>query len=573
MGLALLSSLLIVASQPPHDVWPLAWICLVPLLLALLGTSPREALFLGACTGTATIYLGFSWAMELMQKFSKLGPATYLVMLVMSLYACLPYALWCFFLRTPGPEVKGRGLLVGAMALSACSFAAIEFFFPLIFPWYLANSQHSSPWSSAIVSLAGVSSLSLAIVVVNLCVARLVSGDLSQGQSTLWPIPMEGRFPRGLLATALGVPVLLAAYHLATKGAVEGAMAAAPKLGIGIVQPNQWIGGDPYEGLHEYQTMTEALVRECKDRGVSLDLVLWPESAVRTQPTSLLRQPVGASAPQAFLREDDPRLPGLNRYPLDVTAIFPSSTSPAASLQQEALRGTTAADLLAVQRGYDVPILFGTTLEDISPNAVAPIPGRAPNYNCGVLVDGAGKVMGAVKKVKLMIFGETIPGSKYYPQIYRLIPSASALLSGDAPGIIEMGKARLGIMICYEDLLPWFHFELAQQQPQILLNLTNDAWFGKSAAPVCHLDLAAMRAVEGRCYLVRSTPTGISAVIDPFGHLVASIPSDQVGTLRQEVALLDITTGFERFGDSAAWLAMLYLIGFGGWWWSKGRRA
>lgn len=573
MALALISSLLLVLASPPHDLWPLAWVSLVPLLLALPGTSPREALLLGALTGTATVFVGFHWVLELMHRFSKLGPAAYLVMLVMAMYQSLPFGLWCFFLRAPGPKGGGSVQRAGGMLLSAATFVALEFFHPVIFPWYLANSQHTFPVATSVVSLGGVSLLSLAIVVVNLCLARLLAGDLSEQRTTLWPLPLPGRFPRSLLATAVAVPALLLGYHLAVKSSIEQAMAAAPKLGVGLVQPNEWIGQGPsINGLHDYQTMTEALVRDCKSKGLSLDLVIWPESAVRTPPTTLIRQPAGAAQPVVVEGQENfqSRAP-LARYPLDVAAIFPSASAPAASLEMEV--GVGVEELFAVQRGHNVPILFGTTLEDVSPGAKGPIEGRAPLYNCGVLVDGGGKVLGAVKKVKLLMFGETIPGSGLYPDIYKLLPSASALLSGKEPEVISMGAARLGIMICYEDLLPWFHYQLAQKKPQILLNLTNDAWFGKSEEPACHLDLAAMRAVEGRCYLIRSTPTGISAVVDPFGRLVAQIPSDQAGTLREEVGLLDIATGFEKFGDSAAWLALAYVIGFGSWWWASGRKA
>ena len=565
MSMAFLTSVFIILALPPYDLWFLAWVALVPLLLALPGTSPREAAMIGAFSGTATNYMAFYWILELLARFSKLGPAGYLVMLAMAVYQCVPWAIWCYFLRANGPAKLSAARAVGGLLLSAATFVALEFFFPIIFPWYLANTQHTCPPATSVISLGGVSLLTLAIVVVNLSLARWLMGETAEVRTTLWPVPLAGRSPRLFLLPALLIPLLLLSYHLASQGAVEKAMASAPKLAIGLVQPNEWIGEGPsIEGLHDYQRLTEALVKDCADKGLPLDLILWPESAVRTPPTSILRQPPGASQPIVELTG---RLP---RYPLDLTTIFPSESLPAASLAEET--GVSSADLLSVQRGHSVPILFGTTLEDLDPNAKAPIPGRAPLYNCGVLIDGAGAVQGAVKKVKLLMFGETIPGSAYFPQVYELLPNASSLLPGPEAEVITFGSARLGIMICYEDLLPWFHYQLAQKKPQILLNLTNDAWFGKTEEPVCHMDLATLRAVEGRCYLIRSTPTGVSAVIDPFGRLVASIPSDKVGTLREEVALLDITTGFERWGDTVAWLSLLYMVAFGGLWWAAGRK-
>lgn len=571
MGLAFLSSVMLIASMPPYDLWPLAWVALVPLLLSLTGTSPREAAWIGCFCGTCTNYLGFHWTLELMARFSKLGPFSYLVMLLMALYQSLPWASWCYLLRATGPARPGRATLGGGLLLTVLSWVALEYFFPIIFPWYLANTQHSRPELTSVIAMGGVSLLTLALVVVNLSLARLLLGEVSEGRTALWPLPLTGGGRRLLPLVALITPALLLAYHQMVRPAVEQAMAAAPKLAVGLVQPNEWINQAPaLEGLHDYQRMTEAFVRECARQGLPLDLILWPESAVRTPPTSLLRQPAGASAPLLVDAEENLRTRSLTRYPLDVTHILPSQGPPAASLALE--QGVGPAELFALQRGHDVPILLGTTLEDRDPSARGPIEGRAPLYNCAVLLDGAGQVLGVAKKVKLLLFGETIPGSAYFPDVYKLLPSASSLLPGQKAEIIEFGGARLGIMICYEDLLPWFHFQLAQRQPQILMNLTNDAWFGKTAEPACHLSLAALRAVEGRCYLIRSTPTGISAVIDPFGRVVAQIPSDQAGTLRHEVELLDITTGFERFGDSVAWLSLIYLIGFGALWWRAGRR-
>lgn len=558
MALAVLSALLFLAAAPPYDLWPLGWVALIPLLVSISAQSPRQAALQGALTGAAITFLGFRWCLELMDQFSNLGPAAYLVMALMSAYQCIPWALWCGLLRLPRRDGK---IWSGPTSLffAALSFVALEYFYPVVFPWYLANTQHSRPEIVSPVELGGISLLSLLLVLCNLLLAdALVTrrGDLSP---TVWPLPWRPHRGRSMVAVGL-LLALPWAGHAALRSRVEQALRSSPKLTVGVVQPNEWITPHPpLEGLHAYQRMTERLARESQAEGQPLDLVLWPESAVRTPPTTVERQIDSAASPVLVP-------PGLlRRYPLDVSRILPSFTAPAESLEQEA--GAAPQDVLAVQRGHSVPILFGTTLEDLSPEARGPIPGRAPLYNCGVLIDGSGTVLGVAKKVKLLIFGENIPGSAMFPSIYRLLPSASALLPGTEAEIITFGQARLGMMICYEDLLPWFHYELAQKSPHILLNLTNDAWFGRSAEPACHLALSTLRAVEGRCYLIRSTPTGISAVIDPWGQVVASIPSDQAGTLRQEVALLELTTLFERWGNWVAWLCLGLALAVGGYGW------
>ncbi len=121
MALAFLTSCLLIAALPPYDLWPLAWVGLVPLLLALPGTTPREAAVIGCFSGTATNFMAFYWVMELMAKFSKLGPAGYLVMLAMALYQSIPWALWCHLLRRTGPAGPQGWKFAGGLLLSASS--------------------------------------------------------------------------------------------------------------------------------------------------------------------------------------------------------------------------------------------------------------------------------------------------------------------------------------------------------------------------------------------------------------------------------------------------------------------
>ncbi len=525
----------------------------------------RQAALLGGVTGTVVNFLAFHWCIQLMQSFSNLGPASYLIMLLMAMYQAVPWALWCAFLRAPGPVVKNpyrRGL--GFATFSVSAFLALEYFYPIIFPWFLANTQHMRPELLSIIEVGGVSSLSMAILVVNLCLARALVGDPKEAPTRLWPVQTAKP-----LAWLLPVPLIigaLLAWNSYRVPMIEQQIKDSPTLELGLVQPKEWIRSGPsLEGLHKYQVLTHQLIERAAALGRPLDLILWPESAVRTPPGLIERLP-SESKGQTVLET-----PGrLTQYPVDVTRLMPSLTVPSETLESE--RGVPLEDLLAVQRGHSVPTLFGTTLVDLDPDATAPIPGRAPLYNCAVLLDEYGAVLGAVKKVKLLIFGEFIPGSAYFPWVYTLLPSSSALLPGTEPAVLDFRDSRLGIMICYEDLLPWFHYALAKKKPQILLNLTNDAWFGLTAEPAAHFALSKLRTIEGRCYLVRSTPTGISAVVDPFGNVVGEIPSGESGTLQRTVRLLDVETGFERWGDTIAWLSLLFSLAYGVFWWTRGAR-
>lgn len=494
------------------------------MLVAVKRSKPLEAALLGLVAGTVANLGAFHWCLDLMHRYSKLGLLAYLMMLLMCAYQALSMAVWCALLRSrvfterPAPQT---------WLLSCASYAALEFFHPIIFPWYLANTQHSRPEVLGLIELTGVSGLSFLLVAVNLGLAGLA-----------------GKQWRGLLV-ALGLLGLNLGFTSVRTDQIEEAMEVAPKLRVGLVQPNDWVGESVgMFRLHRYQRMTQELIESSEE---PLGLILWPESAVLTPPPPMRR---------GDDREEDPATTLLD-FPLDMVSLKASPHPPAASFEEEEL---DRSELLALQRGHQVPLLFGTTVLDTNPEAEGAIPGREPTYNCGVLIDQEGTVLGIAKKVKLLIFGETIPFSDLFPQVYSMVPMASALLAGEEPVVMELGQARLGIMICYEDLLPWFHYDLAQRNPQILLNLTNDAWFGRTGEAEAHLALAKLRSLEGRCYLIRSTTTGVSAYVDPMGREVARVGLDEAGVLNEEVALMDTVTVFERFGDWLAWGCLLLCL-------------
>jgi apolipoprotein N-acyltransferase len=113
------------------------------------------------------------------------------------------------------------------------------------------------------------------------------------------------------------------------------------------------------------------------------------------------------------------------------------------------------------------------------------------------------------------------------------------------------------VLICYEDILPDLVREVTRATgAQLLVNVTNDAWFGDTAAPHIHLALATLRTIEQRRFLVRATNSGVSAIVGPTGRVLRTLPMFQPATLRTRVALLSITTLYARIGDLAGYLAV-----------------
>jgi apolipoprotein N-acyltransferase len=171
------------------------------------------------------------------------------------------------------------------------------------------------------------------------------------------------------------------------------------------------------------------------------------------------------------------------------------------------------------------PVLIGT------PGYVnAPVKRGFLLYNRAMLVDEAGGDAGHYDKEHLVPFGEYAPPGLDMPFLETLMQGVGDFTPGAAVAPLRLGNLALGILICYETIFP----ELAQQRvadgANVLVNISNDAWFGTTAAPEQHLQLSVLRAVEQGRYVLRGTNTGISAIIDPQGRI-----AERGGLFRAEV--------------------------------------
>ena len=121
------------------------------------------------------------------------------------------------------------------------------------------------------------------------------------------------------------------------------------------------------------------------------------------------------------------------------------------------------------------------------------------------------------------------------------------------------GRARYGPAICYEIVFPSIPRATVRQGAELIVTITNDAWFGDSAAPHQHLAMARMRAIETDRWVVRSATTGISAVIDSSGRVVRSLPLGERGTIETTVGLRKTKTPYVIAGDWPAWASIVSL--------------
>ncbi len=269
-------------------------------------------------------------------------------------------------------------------------------------------------------------------------------------------------------------------------------------------------------------------------------------------------------------------LGGLARSPYTRTFALPRDTryvyqSPAPLPPNEASYWKNPApelalpdrDRTAAQRGFDAPVLFGAVTWALNPKRDATHP--LLQYNTAVMLDRRGAVVGTYDKVYLLVFGEYIPLGERFPVFYEWIRNAGRFEAGRDVKVFEWPRpggnaTRLGVMICYEDILPKFTRRLAAQEPNLILNVTNDAWFGKTAEPYLHMALATMRAVENRKALIRSTNTGVSVVVEPTGEIVARTSLEDSETLLEDVPLMDgAPTVYGQLGDAFQYALLVWL--------------
>lgn len=182
-------------------------------------------------------------------------------------------------------------------------------------------------------------------------------------------------------------------------------------------------------------------------------------------------------------------------------------------------------------------------------------------YNSAVMVDGNGRRILAYDKMHLVPFGEYEP----FPLIHRVVASVSSEVGGFRKGTNRVvgtlpNGFKFGTYICYEAIYPGEIREFANRGANLFINISNDGWFGKSAAAEQHLRMARVRAVENRRWLIRVTNNGITAAVDPYGRTFTSIPRDVRGAADLPYDFRTDQTLYTRFGDWFAWLCVIVSV-------------
>ncbi|HZD39397.1 MAG TPA: apolipoprotein N-acyltransferase, partial [Terriglobales bacterium] len=175
-------------------------------------------------------------------------------------------------------------------------------------------------------------------------------------------------------------------------------------------------------------------------------------------------------------------------------------------------------------------------------------------FNTAFLMDATGHILNRYHKQVLLAFGEYLPFSSILSKLPG-VPFSEGFTPGAGPQTLNLaGDVRIAPLICYEDLIPGLSRQFVKQRKaNLLVNLTNDAWYGRSIAPWQHAWLAQWRAIETRRSLLRVTNTGLTALINAKGQIEETLPIFVPGVLETRVDILEGETPYVRYGDWFAW--------------------
>ncbi|MGB7292256.1 MAG: apolipoprotein N-acyltransferase [Thermodesulfobacteriota bacterium] len=477
-----------------------SWFLLIPLLIAIRDKSPMNALVLGTFAGTVTNSSGFYWLIGTLSRFGGFPfPVSLLLLLILSAFTGLSFGIFSY-LTTKLQLLKKRGMS-SALAIASI-WTSVEFLFPFLFPYTIANPQANFLPVIQVSDLFGIYAVGFLIVLVNVTLMR---GYIF--------IKEQNQMPYSEIIISVILLTLTISYGFWKVRTENKLMSEAPKLSVGLVQANF----DFFEKVENNQDIISKRHKSMSEALNPPDLIIWPETAIQAW--------IPTSADQLIERGSVavPEIPGT--YFLVGGLSFETKGNPSDKIG----------------------------LNDIK------------KYNTAFLTDSNGKILGRYHKIKLLLFGEYLPFSNIFPSLQSLSPASGDFIPGNELTLFEIKEKgiRIAPLICYEDIIPSFSRKFAAKGANLIVNITNDAWFGKTYAPYQHLLVSIPRSVETRRYLIRATNTGISAIIDPLGRVVEKTEIFKEASLEGKVAILDgKNTLYTRIGDLFPLGCLIIWIGY-----------
>lgn len=474
---------------PRPGMWLLILVGLTPLLGAVLTASVGNQAALGFAWGCGYFGLLLSWLYRFFRVYGGLGRATSILLLALLVsYLSLYPAVFTLL-----GSRWARRFPAATILLLPALWVALE--------WLRGQALSGFPWgllgyaltpclpAIQIASITGIYGISFLVVLANL----LLSLWMTRISARSLPL----RRP-DLVALLLLVGVAVWGERVVRVAVRE----PAPSVPVAIVQASvpqdqKWSASSARSILDKHERLTQEAAQG------KPALVLWPES----------------SSP----------------FPL----ATPSSTDPRGARPNREYR----EKLESLTHGLGVTLLFGTVDYRREEGQVRPL-------NAAALVRPDGTWGETYAKIHLVPFGEYVPLPKLLSFVNRLAQGAiGEFAPGRKPVVVSGGGLQVGTAICYEMIFPELVRRFTARGATVLANLTNDAWFGTSAGPLQHFQMARVRAVENRRYVLRAANTGISAVIDPVGRVRTASRLMEERVLRGQVAARTSLSFYVRHGD------------------------
>ena len=511
----------------------IAWVALIPLLVALLNQRAaahpnylRHAAITGYLCGLLWYILNCYWIYQTMLLYGNIPPfgsagIVFLFSAVLGLYFGLFGFLLAFFRRHFGlvPAITLAPFLWVAIDLAAARITSV--------PWdQLGYSQVDSFLITRLAPLAGVYGITWFLVFINV---QLVGVWMPGRRATMKIKAMVSGF--ALLA------FLLNAFWMQPAPAPVETTAVLLQDNLSVDEDNSWIGNvfDP-QTQHSIPlwdrnmaTYSNASQQTCTPYYIGMpqpgsQYMAHPDCAASS--ISLIAWP---EAPSAF-RSGDPR-------------FFFGMAGLAQSAHAAVVAGNIARQPVTVHGRMEIGV-----------------------FNAASVWEANGRFGGVYDKIHLVPFGEYVPYREVFFFAHHLTQQVGDFNRGlkrlvFSTGDTGAGNHSFGVFICYESIFADEIRHFAKSGAEVLVNISDDGWYGDTSAPWQHLNMARMRAIENRRWLLRATNSGVTAAIDPYGRVTQSAPRHVFTSLAVRFGYVERRTFYTIFGDVFAWLCVLVVLG------------
>lgn len=509
----------IAGPMPPwHSVF--AWFGLVPLLWAILSAGNvvrprvvRRSFLLAYLCGFLWYCGNCYWVRNTMERYGDMPPmAPTLLLIGFSLVLGLYFGL--FGLGVIAVR-RASGSTRLALAVAPVLWAALELAAARItsVPWdQLGYSQVDNALVNQLAPWTGVYGISFVLVAVN----ALIAGGLV----------LQGKKQR-LISGAAGVLLFAAGFLgilLQPPRPVTTATAVLIQPNLDVGSDNAWVGPEWDRQIAQFTRLAE---EQCK--------------------TYIAGIPQTGAPTHEIICPPNPTPPVLVAWPESPAPFF----EPDPRFQSA---------LISIARATGSPLVVGSIGADYSAENQ-----QWRDYNSAIVVGADGARIGRYDKIHLVPFGEYVPFKNLLFFARKLTGRVSEFTRGDVRKVFRLNGHRFGVFICYEAVFADEVRQFARLGAEVLVNVSDDGWYGDTSAPWQHLNMARMRAIENRRWLLRDTNNGVTASIDPYGRVRQSIPRHKMDALPAEFGFRDDMTFYTEHGDVFAWLCAILSIGVVGW--------